>query len=57
MYQRKDISIKDLKAYAVHSTNHTYIEWWDPKIKKIVHLYEPGLIYFSSENIIQEKKK
>jgi arylsulfatase A-like enzyme len=66
MYQsfQKDISIKDLKAYAVHSTNHTYIEWWDPKIKKIVQqeLYElkngfEEINIFEekySENIIQE---
>ena len=58
MYQsfQKDLSIKDLKAYAVHSSNHTYREWWDPKIKKIVQqeLYElkNG---FEEINIFEEK--
>ena len=58
MYQsfQKEVSIKDLKAYAVHSKNHTYIEWWDPKIKKIVQqeLYElkNG---FEEINIFKEK--
>ena len=44
MYQsfQKDVSIKDLKAYAIHTKNHTYIEWWDFKEKEIVQqeLYE-----------------
>jgi iduronate 2-sulfatase len=58
MYQsfQDDISVKDLKAYAVHSTNHTYIEWWNPKIKKIVQqeLYElkNG---FEEINVFEEK--
>jgi iduronate 2-sulfatase len=66
MYQsfQDDISVKDLKAYAVHSTNHTYIEWWNPKIKKIVQqeLYElkndfEEINIFedkSTKNIVQE---
>ena len=66
MYQsfQEDISVKDLKAYAVHSTNHTYIEWWNPKIKKIVQqeLYElkngfEEINVFedkSTKNIVQE---
>ena len=46
----------DEDRYSVHSTNHTYIEWWDPKIKKIVQqeLYElkNG---FEEINIFEEK--
>ncbi len=44
MYQsfQKDDYIKDLKAFAIHNENYTYIEWWNTKNKtKVNHeLYD-----------------
>jgi glycogen synthase len=44
MYQsfQKDDNIKDLKAFAIHNENYTYIEWWNTKNKtKVNHeLYD-----------------